>query len=326
MSDGYDLPSVHFGNASSDKIDWRENMPDESPDDDELHETPPEVLMILGFDPKELDDTVEKQSRFCCDDGSGENRHFTMQQQESCVSDIKDVLGDMKEQVLEQLPHLLDLSEKVEKASGDNGNNDEDAADSAAQTAQIAADAVNLSMARRLTIVQPHTSRIAITAARKAAKSTRQFMDSDTFDQVDENAIKYARTRGAELVTEVTDTTRGRLRKLMLSAVKNGMSASQLRDAVSDDFSFSNVRALMIARTEMAFASTGGAKTGYDLMRDKFDLKMQKSWLLGDKPCEICIANNEQGEIPYEQEFESGDLIPPAHPNCVCDVATKVIS
>ena len=44
---------VYFGEVSDKPVDWRKNLKDEvDPDDDELEETPEEVIDFLGFDPK----------------------------------------------------------------------------------------------------------------------------------------------------------------------------------------------------------------------------------------------------------------------------------
>jgi hypothetical protein len=47
---------VHFGPVSDKKIDWRKILADglEKDDDEELEVTPPEVIGMLGFDPKEF--------------------------------------------------------------------------------------------------------------------------------------------------------------------------------------------------------------------------------------------------------------------------------
>ena len=37
-------------------------------------------------------------------------------------------------------------------------------------------------------------------------------------------------------------------------------------------------------------------------------------------PCIVCIANLEDGEIDMDEDFESGDDAPPAHPNCMCSL------
>jgi len=50
--------AVHFGGVDAPLPDWRkaDTDADDDPDDEELDETPADVLMILGFDPKELSD------------------------------------------------------------------------------------------------------------------------------------------------------------------------------------------------------------------------------------------------------------------------------
>lgn len=47
------LPEAFFGEVV-DTSNWRE-APDTDVDDDELEVTPPDVIGILGFDPKEFD-------------------------------------------------------------------------------------------------------------------------------------------------------------------------------------------------------------------------------------------------------------------------------
>lgn len=50
---------AHFGSAEADLPDWRadEALASETdPDDEELDETPPDVVEMLGFDPKEFSD------------------------------------------------------------------------------------------------------------------------------------------------------------------------------------------------------------------------------------------------------------------------------
>lgn len=49
-----ELPAVHFGSADKPPADWRDEPDDDDPDD-ELVETPPDVVAMLGFDPVELE-------------------------------------------------------------------------------------------------------------------------------------------------------------------------------------------------------------------------------------------------------------------------------
>ena len=50
MSD--DLPDVRFGDVDASKTDWRKVSVDSPDDDAELERTPPDVVKMLGFDPK----------------------------------------------------------------------------------------------------------------------------------------------------------------------------------------------------------------------------------------------------------------------------------
>lgn len=58
-----ELPDVHFGSVDAPKANWREyDEPD--PDDEQLDETPSDVVMMLGFDPAEPDDETEDAGEF----------------------------------------------------------------------------------------------------------------------------------------------------------------------------------------------------------------------------------------------------------------------
>ena len=47
------LPDVHFGSPEDGSLDWRDEVYDvtEADDDEELVETPEDVVEMLGFDP-----------------------------------------------------------------------------------------------------------------------------------------------------------------------------------------------------------------------------------------------------------------------------------
>lgn len=53
-----ELPDVHFGTAETPLPDWRAtaNDDDGGDDDEELPKTPPDVIAMLGFDPRTIDD------------------------------------------------------------------------------------------------------------------------------------------------------------------------------------------------------------------------------------------------------------------------------
>jgi hypothetical protein len=43
-------PKVYFGAVNDDPVNWQD-MDDDDPDDEELAETPADVVFMLGFDP-----------------------------------------------------------------------------------------------------------------------------------------------------------------------------------------------------------------------------------------------------------------------------------
>lgn len=48
------LPNVRFGKQTENKVKWK-NKPDDDPDDEQLDETPDDVIGMLGFDPADED-------------------------------------------------------------------------------------------------------------------------------------------------------------------------------------------------------------------------------------------------------------------------------
>jgi hypothetical protein len=141
----------------------------------------------------------------------------------------------------------------------------------------------------------------------------------ELFGVVNQDALDYAKERGAELVTNISATTEGNLRDLITKAFEDGMSPRDLQLAIEDSFAFSDARAEMIARTELALAHINGAldaakSTG--LVSKKFSMLSS----LHDEDDE-CDGNEEAGEIAIDEPFPSGDDGPPFHPNCVCTLS-----
>jgi hypothetical protein len=70
------LPDAHWGTAEAPLPDWREGGEDDDvdPDDELLAETPPDVITMLGFDPRELEGDTEAAAdadQLAADAGSG---------------------------------------------------------------------------------------------------------------------------------------------------------------------------------------------------------------------------------------------------------------
>jgi SPP1 gp7 family putative phage head morphogenesis protein len=90
---------------------------------------------------------------------------------------------------------------------------------------------------------------------------------------------------------------------------------------IGDSYAFSDERAMLIARTETIRASNQGALASYRAA----DVA-QKEWTTAedDRVSEDCEANGDQGPIGIDEAFDSGDMTPPAHPNCRCVIVPVV--
>jgi hypothetical protein len=96
-----------------------------------------------------------------------------------------------------------------------------------------------------------------------------------------------------------------------LAGMTNGEVAQVLKDKFDD---VSGSRGEMIARTESANAI--GDANHATAVENGATTHM---WVTaGDNPDDTCQENEDDGEIPIDQEFSSGDLSEPAHPNCEC--------
>lgn len=161
---------------------------------------------------------------------------------------------------------------------------------------------------------------------------------------VNSYALDYADDRAAELVGmrydelgglvenpdaewAITDSTRDFLRGAVTDAIRGGWSNDKLASTISDSYGFSAARAMMIARTETQMASNKGALAGYKAS----GVVAMKQWVTADDDLveEECLANAEDGPgkdgvLALDEDYQSGDDAPPAHPNCRCVIVPIV--
>ena len=187
-------------------------------------------------------------------------------------------------------------------------------------------------------IIDPTEAEIARVFGDAGKKALAQvgITDQGITGQVHQEAVDYAAERAAELVGKkyhgeilvdnptpgwsIKESTRDMLRSTIGQALDEGWSSDRLASEIEDNAAFSATRAETIARTELAFANTNGAMQGYRAS----GVVTGKVWLLGEEACDECQGNADAGEIGIDESFPSGDDAPPAHPNCVCDVAPVV--
>lgn len=162
--------------------------------------------------------------------------------------------------------------------------------------------------------------------------------DTGITEQVNERALAYAQDRAAEMVGKkwvdgelvdnpnadyaITESTRDLLRSTVAQAIDEQWGIDELASEIEQGNAFSPERADLIARTEVARADMEGSMAGYR----ESGVVEKKEWLISndENVCDICEGNAAQGEIGLDDEFESGDDAPPAHPACQCSLAPVV--
>ncbi len=175
----------------------------------------------------------------------------------------------------------------------------------------------------------------------KAGAAQIKLTDANVITLANERAEEWAADRAAELVGmkwidgelvtnpdaewSISESTRDMIRCDVSNAMTDGWSNQKLRNELVDNQGFSKDRAMMIARTETAFADVQGNLAAYTEAKDtSLDVKVQ--WLTAgdDLVSEECEMNDQEiREIG--DEFPSGATEPPQHPNCRCVLAPVVV-
>jgi len=114
---------------------------------------------------------------------------------------------------------------------------------------------------------------------------------------------RKARDRAHIAAHLITDTTKNAL------SVHAAMSKKQVASKDRSDG---------IVEYEMPRLMFLGMRKGWDQISGT--RRPTKRWLTSsDNPCELCLGNEDDGPIPLNQMFSSGDFEPPGHPrNCEC--------
>lgn len=146
-------------------------------------------------------------------------------------------------------------------------------------------------------------------------------------------AVEYLREHGAELIREINETTREKLRETLAEGFEAGESVPDLATRVEDVFKdATRNRAEMIARTESLRASNFGSVEAYR----QSGVVEAEEWLTAknDRVCPFCLEMEGKVIGLDESFFDKGDSLtvdgntlkfdmlaveyPPLHPNCAC--------
>jgi bacterioferritin len=121
------LPNTYFGEVKDDKINWRKKLSklDIEPDDDnELPETPVDIIGMLGFDPLHIDDSAEVNTKSFTGKQQVSNISFTLQ---DLINELNIDLTKEYQAMLQYIQHaacltgpaMLNVAEELRKHADD---------------------------------------------------------------------------------------------------------------------------------------------------------------------------------------------------------------
>lgn len=175
-------------------------------------------------------------------------------------------------------------------------------------------------------------------SAAEAIKPISAYLATGIVDQVNDGAVAYAKDRAAEMVGKrltsdgalvenpnpvyaITDSTRDMIARVITEGLADNIGNQAIIDKI-ETLGFSSARAELISFTEIGNANSNAALEALDGASDS-GLTVTKAWLTaGDDRVDedICEANEDEGEIPVDQAFQSGHMAPLGHPRCRCSL------
>jgi hypothetical protein len=157
--------------------------------------------------------------------------------------------------------------------------------------------------------------------------------DAGLISAINTIARDWAKDRAAELVGmkwvngelvenpnaewAITDSVRDDIRAIVKNAFEGETPLKDIIADLEEAGPFTNARAKMIARTEVAQAQSAGNYETWkkiEVAQTKWLLSADHDWSKDDPDCE----DNDSVTVDLGAAFPSGDLFPPAHPNCQC--------
>ena len=193
------------------------------------------------------------------------------------------------------------------------------AEDSGAGEADLRLDSLLLALAGGTSPAQP-----VLRAAKKTGNSpTPDPQVGFTFDVKQRRAVDWADRHAAELVTQITDTTRENINNAIAELLETGDwsdAVAEILDAVGNEH-----RAELIARNEVMVAVHEGQREAWDQAVEAGLLtgNEEREWIItgDDKVCPICEElDGVRADLNGVYVTSSGDEYagPPAHVACRC--------
>ena len=137
------------------------------------------------------------------------------------------------------------------------------------------------------------------------------------FDLANTRAANWLKDNALMNSTSYTGTVRDEITAIVESSIADDRSVDEITADLSQYFDDSSeYKAERLARTETIDAYNQGSLEGYI----QSDVVVGKEWLTGGDACDDCQGNEDEGMIGLDEDFQSGDDAPTAHPNCECSL------
>jgi len=153
---------------------------------------------------------------------------------------------------------------------------------------------------------------------------------SYAFNKQNRKAIAYLKRHAAESVSQINETTRDEISRIIVKGQEAGWSYDKTARAISKKFSDFAIgrpqahidsRAHLVAVTEAAEAYEDGSRLVVDEITAA-GIEMEMRWSnVGDlRVSDGCLENSAAGWIPVTSTFPSGHKHSPRFPGCRCTI------
>jgi hypothetical protein len=171
---------------------------------------------------------------------------------------------------------------------------------------------------------QNHTADLVVEIAEEMRQQIRNVMAESTQGLLTyEQAARKIRTNLSLTSRDSAAVDSYYLRQIN-KLVKSGMTidkATEKASARADRYAAKLLRkrSQTIARTELANAASNGRRLGWEsgVSEGYIDPASTKEWVAEPDACDIC-GPMDGVSVPMNDEFPSGVMMPPQHPNCRC--------
>lgn len=273
------------------------------------------ALLRIGFDPTEIADDPTPE-----DVAKARAAQETAKDAAKPAEDakVKNADTDTESDLVDALQAYLD---RQAKASAEEGK-------VRFEKATPPSDEITLPAASRPFVLRVSAALHAAATDGMDEAATQTALVPQSIAAADNVALKFAQDRAAEMVGMkwvgkklvpnpdarwvIDDMARQAIRDTVSRAFEDGLTPSQVSEAITADKAFQPRRALNIARTELATAQDFGSLTYFKAAGVK-----GKRWSQYDA-CPTCQANAAQGAIGIDEAFQSGHQHAPAHQSCRC--------